>query len=320
MKTYYLMRIAALLARLVPPRIAYWLCSLVGGIVFWLSPNIREAVMDNFSHVLPKATLRARRKLARQTVRNVAKNYYDVLRLPGMAKRDLDRTITIYGMEHIDDALAKGKGVILTGGHIGNFSIVAQMAAARGYTMSIIAEDIEPQKLYNFINSLRARFGLRMIKLGSAEVRTIYRLLRNNEGLMLAADRDVNDDGVPTIFFDALAAMPPGPVALALRMGTPFLPVYTYRKPDNTSVAYVSPPMEFVRTGDRDLDLKVNMRKIAEVLEEQITKNPSQWVVLQKIWDKQYTVKETTIASESPDIPSLELIPTPELTGVGRKA
>jgi len=51
----------------------------------------------------------------------------------------------------------------------------------------------------------------------------------------------------------------------------------------------LDPPMEMVCTGDRDLDLKINMRKMAQVLEEQILKNPSQWVVLQRIWDKDYT-------------------------------
>jgi hypothetical protein len=128
-------------------------------------------------------------------------------------------------------------------------------------------------------------------------VRTIYKLLRNNEGLMLATDRDVNEDGVPTIFFDALADLPPGPVALALRLNTTVIPAHTYRRPDNTSVMCVGAPIELVRTGDRDLDLKVNMRKVAQVMEEQILHDPSQWVVLQKIWDSDYTGVE---APEAP--------------------
>jgi KDO2-lipid IV(A) lauroyltransferase len=135
-----------------------------------------------------------------------------------------------------------------------------------------------------------------MIKLGSAQVRTIYMLLRNNEGLMLAADRDVNDDGMPTIFFDALADMPPGPVALALRLNTPLIPAYTSRRPDNTSVVLVDPPIELTRTGDREKDLKINMRKVAQVLEELILRDPTQWGVLQRIWDKDYTGIEATAA------------------------
>ena len=122
-------------------------------------------------------------------------------------------------MENLDNALALGKGVIIVGAHLGNFSVVAQIGAARGYKISIVAEDIKPPKLYDYVNKLRGHFGLEIIKLHSAQVRTIYHLLRNNEVLALAVDRDVTGDGIPTMFFDALAPIPPGAVALALRTG-----------------------------------------------------------------------------------------------------
>jgi lauroyl/myristoyl acyltransferase len=303
MKTYYLLRIASVVVRLVPPRLGYWLASVIGGVVFGLNHSVRGAVLDNLRHVLPKATHRQRRQMARRTVRNVVKNYYDLLRLPHMKVRDLERTITLEGGEYMDQALAQGHGLIITSGHIGNFSIVAQLAVARGYKVTIIAEDIVPPKLYDYVNSLREHFGLRMIKLGSAQALTIYRLLKNNEILMLAIDRDVANDGIPTIFFDALADMPPGPIALALRLNTPLIYGYTFRKPDSTSLVQLAPPVELVRTGDRDLDLKINMRRMAQILEEQILKNPSQWVVLQKIWDKDYTGTTGTEAAQAPEPP-----------------
>jgi KDO2-lipid IV(A) lauroyltransferase len=293
----------------VPPRLGYWLASVIGGVVFGLNQNVREAVLDNLQHVLPKATHRQRRQMARRIVRNVVKNYYDLLRLPHMKVSDLERTITLVGGEYMDQALAQGRGLIITSGHMGNFSIVAQLAVARGYKVTIIAEDIEPPKLYDYVNSFRERFGLRMIKLGSAQALTIYRILKNNEILMLATDRDVADDGVPTIFFDAPADMPPGPITLALRLNTPLVYGYTFRKPDSTSYVELA-PLDLVRTGDRDLDVKINMRKMAQILEEQVLRNPSQWVVLQKIWDKDYTGTTGTEAeqlSEPPGAPSTSL-------------
>jgi lauroyl/myristoyl acyltransferase len=289
MKTYYLLRIASFLVRFVPPRLAYWLCSIIGGIIFLLNYEIRDAVLDNMGHVLPKASRRLRRVLARRIIRNVVKNYYDVIRLPTMTPDSLERTITVHGIGHLDKALAVGKGVIIISGHIGNFNIVAQLAAARGYKVSVVAEDIEPPKLYDYVNRLRGHFGLKMIKLGSSEVRTIYRLLKNNEALMLAVDRNVTDEDVPTVFFGEYAAMPHGAVALALRTGAALVPGYTVRLPDNTSVVIIDPPLELERTGERDLDVRVNMRKVANTLEKYIIEAPHQWVILQRVWDKQYT-------------------------------
>jgi hypothetical protein len=84
---------------------------------------------------------------------------------------------------------------------------------------------------------------------------------------------------------------------------------YTFRKPDSTSYVELA-PLDLVRTGDRDLDVKINMRKMAQILEEQVLRNPSQWVVLQKIWDKDYTGTTGTEAeqlSEPPGAPSTSL-------------
>jgi len=300
MKTYYLLRFAGYVVWLVPPRLAYWICPVIGSLVFALNHNVRGNVLDNLRHVMPDATHRQRRQVARKIVRNVVKNYYDLVRLPHMKARDLERTITTEGMDNIDLALEQGRGLIITSGHIGNFGTVAQLAAARGYKVSVVAEDIEPPRLYDYTNNIRSRFGLRMIKLGSAQALTIYRILKKNEILMLASDRDVADDGVPTMFFDAPADMPPGPIALALRLNTPLIHGYTCRLPDSTSLVQLGRPMEMVRTGDRDLDLKINMRKMAQLLEELILKNPSQWLVLQKIWDKDYTGTEAEFVPEIP--------------------
>jgi KDO2-lipid IV(A) lauroyltransferase len=254
-----------------------------------LNHHIREAVLDNLSHVLPNAPRRVRRVLARKIVRNVVKNYYDVIRIPKMSPADLERTITVHGIEHLDNALKLGKGVIMISAHMGNFSIVAQLGAARNYDTSVVAEDIEPPLLYDYVNNLRGHFGLKMLMLGGWDLLTFYLMIRNFEVMLLAVDRDVNDEGMPVPFFGALADMPHGAVALALRTGAALLPGYTLRLPNNSSVVIIEEPLQLERTGDRDEDVRINMLKVAQTLEKYILKAPDQWVVLQRIWDKDYT-------------------------------
>ncbi|MDQ3928994.1 MAG: lipid A biosynthesis acyltransferase [Chloroflexota bacterium] len=315
MKTYYLLRIASALSRFLPARVGYWLASLVGGLVFYIAPSIRRAIMDNLRHVLPEASFHERRGLARKVIRNQLKNYYDLVRLPHMKPDDVRRMIaSIEGLEHLEAALKENKGVLVTGGHIGNFSVVAQLAAVLGYKTAIIAEDIKPDKLYEYVNSLREHFGLEMIKVGSAQVRTIFKFLRNGGLLMVAGDRDVSDNGLPVKFFDATADLPSGPVVLSLRMKVPLLPCFTCRLPNNKNVLTIYPPMEWEVTGDHDRDVEVNMRKMARVLEDLIRKTPDQWVVLQRIWDKDYTGMEgsdSTPASEGtpPHVEDKEPVP-----------
>src|SRR5438045_156175 len=107
MKKYYLFRLASWLSRIVPIRLAYWLCSLLGGLVFYLAPPMRRAVMDNMKHVLPGASVHVRRAMARRVIRNVLKNYYDLVRLPHQKAADLERMITVRGIEYLEEACAQ---------------------------------------------------------------------------------------------------------------------------------------------------------------------------------------------------------------------
>src|SRR5437867_1626148 len=287
MKTYYLLRIASWLSRYVPSRTGYWLCAFFGGIIFYLKPSIRQAVMDNMRHVLPNSSERQRRTIARRVIRNNFKNYYDLVRLPHLKAEDVERMVaTVYGMEHWRNAFAQGRGVIIMSGHIGNFSLVVQLAAIRGFPVAIVGEDIKPPKLYDYVNYLRSSFGLKFIRSGSSEVRTIYKWLRSGGGLGLAVDRDYMNGGVPVQLFDAPADILPGPVVLALRLKTPLIPVHTVRLRDNSSIVTIYPPMELERTGDNERDVQVGLRKVAVFLEEIIRKAPDQWIILQRVWDR----------------------------------
>lgn len=315
MKTYYLFRIATALSRFVPPRLGYWLASLIGGLVFYLSSSVRGAVMDNMHHVLPRSAPHERRSLARKVIRNHLKNYYDIVRLAHIKPEEVRAMISsIEGLEHLEAANKAGKGVLVTGGHIGNFSVVAQLAAVLGYKAAIVAEDIQPEKLYNYVNNLRGRFGLEMIKIGAAQVRHIFKFLRTGGTLMLAGDRDVTDNGLPVQFFDAPADLPSGPVVLSMRMKVPLLPCLTLRQPNNKSILIIYPPMQWEITGDNELDEKVNHRKLVKVLEDMIRRAPDQWVVLQRVWDKDYTAMESdtstpTSAGTPSDVKEEEAVP-----------
>ncbi len=287
MKTYYLFRLASWLSRIIPSKVAYRVCSLLGGLLFYAAPSVREAVMDNMKHVLPQASVHVRRAMARRVVRNVLKNYYDLVRLPHQKAADLERMITVRGAEYLEQSIADGKGVIVTGGHIGNFSIVAQIAAIWGFKVAIVTEDIQPPKLYDHVEHLRGRFGIKLIKTGTSQVRTIYKFLHENGVLMLATDRDVTEGGEQVQFFDALADLPPGPVVLAARLNIPLIPAHTVRLPDNRSIVNIYPPLELQRTGDHERDKQANLSLVARVLEEMIRKAPDQWVVLQRVWDRE---------------------------------
>ncbi len=44
------------------------------------------------------------------------------------------------------------------------------------------------------------------------------------------------------------------------------------------------PPLELVRTGDRDRDARINAQQVLEVAEQWIRETPEQWLMYHPVW------------------------------------
>ena len=315
MLTYYSLRIGLVLAAVIPHRLAYLICSIVGNVAFYCNGSARRAVQDNMRHVFgPRMSRWRLNQACRYVFRNTVKNYYDMLSLPKMKQTDVEKRVTVDGAEHIDEALKRGHGAIIFSGHIGNYNLVAQAATARGYPTNIIAEQLHPPKLHELENGLRSKFGLKMIPLGPGAVRGLYQALRGNEILVLAADRDLTANGVPVEFFGEVTELPSGLAAISMRLNAPLIPIHAVRKANDSTVVTVYPPIELERTGDRERDTLVGTQQIARVVEDMIRRTPEQWVVLQKVWPdpNPYLTAPTPALAAAP--PAITPDPDPQLT------
>jgi KDO2-lipid IV(A) lauroyltransferase len=256
-------------------------CRIAGNVWFATAPRARAAVRDNLRHILGREPSD---DLIRQVFMHGALNYWDTLALSHLDRTQLRSLVRLDGVEHIDAALAKGKGVILAGAHLGSISLVGQIIPAFGYTMIGLVEPIRPQRVYDFFVRQRQRLGLRLLPTSPAGLRELLAAARRNEVLGLITDRDVMDTGPFVRFFDAPARFPDGPAALSLRTGAPILPSVGVRQPDGRFVATIEPPLPVPETGDRKRDVVALTQAMALRLEYHIAKFPEQWTVFQRRW------------------------------------
>jgi KDO2-lipid IV(A) lauroyltransferase len=254
----------------------------VAGLAWYLgAPAARAAVRDNLRHVLG-------REPSRRQVRAVfwhgALNYWDTLVLPRLSDDELLRMVRIRGLEHLDDALAAGKGVILVGAHLGSVALAGQVIPARGYKTVIVIEAIKPQEVFDFFAHQRSAHGGRMITAGPAAVRVLLTALRNNEVIGLVTDRDVTGNGPIIDFFGAPTRFADGAAALAVRTGAPILPSGAVRAGNGTFEAWVEPPLALPRGDSTRENVLELTRAVASRLEYHIASHPEQWTVFQKRW------------------------------------
>ena len=90
--------------------------------------------------------------------------------------------------------------------------------------------------------------------------------------------------GVPVRLFGRDTRWPGGAAALAMKTDALILPGGCWRNPDNTYSIMAAPPIRCESTGDRDGDLRRNMQRIVDALEQIIRRHPDQWYMFRRMW------------------------------------
>ncbi len=316
MWTLRALRIGAVLTPIVPAWFGYGLCRVIAVIFYLVKVPTRRQVIENLRHVEPRCSWLRYQLDAVKVFVTVNANYYDMLRIRSVDRDIFNELLTVHGKEHLDRALSEGKGVIVLSAHLGNFSVVGKYPASVGIRSAIIAERVQPPGLFNYMVRLRSTAGTDILPPGREAIPPILRLLRSNGVLLVAGDRDVSHQGMDVEFFGEIASLPAGPALLAMRTGAALIPAYTIRSSTRRSEVYIRPPLELLRSHDREADLLQNIQIMAHALEEMISHDPTQWGVLQRVWG---TPPETiqqrgegigsvpTHFSEHSDVPNLSL-------------
>ena len=285
MLTYWAFKAVQSLIETLPRAWAYALGIVVARLAYRFSDAARERLETNLRQALPHAGDDDIQRIARLNFRNHSKAYADLMQLPALDLEQMRPYLHLYGMEHLDAALERGRGVLVISVHMGSWEIVAAIWAASIAPVYFFAEVLEPRKMYEWYRDTRAKLGIKVLPANRKGLKQVIEALESNAMVVTAIDRDVIGTGIPMRFFGRDARIPSGPAALALRLGTPLLPVCVYRLPDDSYQAVGLPPLIAEPSGDRDADLKRVTADLLHTLEDFVRQHPDQWHVPHVIWD-----------------------------------
>jgi KDO2-lipid IV(A) lauroyltransferase len=287
--SYYLFRVAGLVCPLLPARFGYWLFARLGDLVFLLTAKKQRTYFYNLSRVLgdPAASTEMN-ALARRAFQNLLKNYFDLFRGHGLTREKIRAQLAgVHGLEHLENAMKQGKGVIAGSAHFGTWDMILHLSASYLKTKIVVPnERLQPEKLFQYILALRRSQGIEMVPLDVAP-RMLIKALRAGHIAGLAYDRDVTRTGPVVSFFGAPAQLPDGAVQLALKYHSPVIIGFSVRRQDNRSEVFIEPPLTFEKTGDNERDIRAGVQKIAAVMEKYIRQYPDQWLMFQPVWNSE---------------------------------
>lgn len=284
--SYLRYRAGAALARALPAPVAPGAAAVLGTAVCLASPAKRSVVARHLRRVHggDLAGPALGREVRRAFV-SYSRYWMESFRLPGSTPAELDAHMSYEGLEHLEDALALGRGVIMAMPHLGGWDFAgAWLVGVGGYHTTVVVEPVEPPELFAWFCGLRRSLGLEIVSLGSDAGTAVLRRLRQGGIVGLVCDRDIRSTGVEVELFGERTTIPSGPAALALRTGAPILPTAVYFRGRRGHFGVVRPAILAERGARFREDVGRVSQLLASELEALIRRAPDQWHLFQPNW------------------------------------
>ena len=285
MGNYYLYRIAQFFTTLLPRKMAYGLAVFVADCHCLFSKNDRLAVRENLKVILKVDDVSP--VMVRQVFRNFGKYLVDFFTMTRHVNTQfIKEHVHINHVDHVNDVLKHGKGAIVMSGHLGNWEMAGAVLSLLAYPLSVVALPHKDSRVNKFFNDQREFFGTRVIPTTTA-VRRVMEHLQDNRLVAIIAERDFSQRGLRMDFLGKPTMIPKGVAMFALKTGAPIVPCFFMRKDnDDFEVNFGAPiyPPTIINGKISDEDLNALIPQYISLIEQEIRRNPTQWLMFREFW------------------------------------
>ncbi len=274
-------------ARRVPDRL--------GATWYRLAPERqRSQVRANLARVAGHPTTSELEVLVRDAYVSYARYWVDAFRLHRRDAADVAARCENENLGVVDEALAGGEGAILATAHLGSWDIGALWSTHRGWPMTVVAEVVEPRRLFERFVSLRRRAGIGVIPLvrGGDMLDRLEGVVRGGGLATLLADRDLTRKGPVVEFFGEPCRLPPGTAALARRTGRPVAVGAFVTQGDGYRGVIQGDALDIAH-----LSVEDGTQAVARRLEDLIGRFPAQWHVFVRNWLEEREPEHPAVAT-----------------------
>ena len=281
---------------LVPISVSLFIYRRMGDVHYYFNKKKRDVIETNVKKAFKDGI--KENEVSKIVRKNMQTHYIDrliIFLFPKLNKENIEKFVTIEGLDFLDAALAEKKGCILVHAHFGPAQLSLCALGYRGYKMnqlgyrttegiSYIGREVQAKTR---LKIEEGKIPARMLY-ANKFMRPLFTALNNNEVLMTAGDaggasRFVGKY-VTAKFFDNDARFPAGWVSLACKTGASVLPLSLYQNGMNKYKVVIHPPLHFETQSDDTASILKNVEKFVKILEEDVRTYPHQW----HFWDEFY--------------------------------
>jgi Kdo2-lipid IVA lauroyltransferase/acyltransferase len=247
--------------------------TLIGALIVRLPLSFVRIARRNLELCLPELTAEERERLLRQHFRSLGIGMFETAMSWWSSDERIRKLARLEGTEHLEAALARGRGAILLSAHFTTLEIGARALCAR-VAASVMYRPTRNVVLERFLMRLRGKQAKRAIP--RDDVRTLISALKANEPVWYAPDQSYRKKGAEMVpFFNIPAATNTATSRLARMTGAAVLPYFPERLPGARGYRMVIQPMlENFPTEDQVADA----RRFNGLIEAQVRHVPAQYL------------------------------------------
>ncbi len=263
--------------------------SLAGKFCYRYFPYRRKVIEDNIDLVF-KHTISSEEK------KTLIKAYYshffttikEIFQL-GLGLKKFKQKPIFIGEEHLKKAFDRDKGVLILGGHLGNFQLASCLSARYFSHLGKFNVILKPISIKWIENIFYAGFDKNDVdKIISVKGwKKILSKLKQKEAIFFAFDQHasiVKGHGIAVDFFGKKAATYTSLAVVTKLTQAAVIPAYTYRDEHGKHHILCLPPIEWIGHEDKDTEIYLNTLNYNQVLEKMILACPAQWIWSHRRW------------------------------------
>ncbi len=253
----------------------------IGYMFGWLLNTIpnksKQIAKKNIEICLPELNVQEQKILLRRTLNESGKTLSEMgIMWLANSERVLNMIKSVEGEEHLKNAIANHKGILLAMPHIGSWELV-NLYAARHYPVTSLYKPPHMRSLDNIIKESRQRTGAILVPTDTRGIRAVSKALKNGEVIVILPDQQPPPqlkNGIFSNFFNYPAYSATLMSKLAAKSDSEIIYAYTKRLPEGKGFTLVFQP---ATQNDAETDIQHSVDIINKDIEAVIRDCPEQY-------------------------------------------
>ena len=260
-------------------RFIYFAGRLTGDIFYLLNSRKRKITEEELALLFSnKFDRRKIRDITRKSFENYYMRQIETIFFGALNKHRINKIMHVEGIENLDNALSKGKGVILLLSHFGSFLLPLPLLGYMGYKVNQVTgrqkhSSIISERIWVWRKNEANKLPVHFIQAGKF-LRPLYKALKQNKIVAIAFDGRDGSRWTSTNFFERKAYFSSGPFELARKTDAIIIPTFVVRDKNGFHTVVLYKSFELSNESDIEKALSIDTQRYSDIFAKYIARYP----------------------------------------------